>query len=312
MRHLAYPKIPTADRFCGTNVNGPWVATEKIHGAQVVIAYDGQDLRVGKRKAWLLSDESFFGWQLLRGKFVQASKVALGRGSGVRIFGELYGGHYPHPAVSPAPGATAVQTGIWYSPDIRFALFDVLIHQDFDDPGEFQTYSDVAAIASESGLDVVPLLAKGTRAVVDAVPFRFVTRVPQTLGLPALPDNMAEGVVIRPDVAISLERRPIVKVKIEEFDEQRFDESRPWNPQTALTAEQLREVALGMVNAPRLASARSKVGPSDLDSLLDELTLDVMVDLSEAFPAAFNALSKTNQNAIEAEVRRSAAMSQGS
>jgi hypothetical protein len=44
----------------------------------------------------------------------------------------------------------------------------------------------------------------------------------------------------------------------------------------------LRQLARAMVNGPRLASARSKVGPSARDELLDEVILDVMVDLSAA------------------------------
>jgi len=45
VEHLPYPKIPT------TLSNGPsagaWTATEKVHGAQLVVAYDGRTLRVG-------------------------------------------------------------------------------------------------------------------------------------------------------------------------------------------------------------------------------------------------------------------------
>src|SRR4051795_1051537 len=76
------------------------------------------------------------------------------------------------------PGTAAVQTGIWYSPDIRFALFDVLIHDGPDDPGIFQPYAHVAAIAADADLDVVPLLARDTRSALDALPVRFPSRVP--------------------------------------------------------------------------------------------------------------------------------------
>src|SRR5436190_24039826 len=113
MRHLPYPKIPTPKQLGGTAVGGPWVATEKVHGAQLVVAHDGRDVSVGKRKAWLGNDEPFFGWQLLRGNLEQAVKIALSRGgAAVRIYSELNGGHYPHPEVAPVLGAAAVQTGI--------------------------------------------------------------------------------------------------------------------------------------------------------------------------------------------------------
>ncbi|MEU6410563.1 RNA ligase family protein [Microbispora sp. NPDC046933] len=310
MRHVAYPKIPAADAPGTTVTGGPWVATEKIHGAQMVIAYDGDDLRVGKRKAWLRGDEPFFGWQLLRDALGRAARAALTRGgaAAVRVYGELYGGHYPHPDVPPAPGLAPVQTGIWYSPDVRFALFDVLCHQDPDDSGIFLPYADVAAIAAEAGADVVPLLGRGSRADLDLLPRRFPTRVPRALGLPGLPGNVAEGMVLRPDVPLAPERRPAVKVKIEEFDERRFDQSRPWDPYVMLAQEDLRQIARSLVNGPRLASARSKTGISSRRELLDEVVLDVMVDLTEAFPATMAALDADAESDLQACIREAAAM----
>jgi hypothetical protein len=61
-----------------------------------------------------------------------------------------------------------------------------------------------------------------------------------------------------------------------------------------------------LVNRPRLDSAVSKVWPSALDPLLDEIVLDVMVDLAEAFPAAVAALTDAEHSQIEAAVRQSA------
>ncbi|GAA0851363.1 RNA ligase family protein [Streptosporangium amethystogenes subsp. fukuiense] len=305
MRHLAYPKIPVAERSGGTVAGGPWVATEKVHGAQMVIAHDGRNTFVGKRKAWLRDDEPFFGWQLLRGHLEKAARAALSRGgAAVRVYGELYGGHYPHLDASPMPGITPVQTGVWYSPEIRFALFDVLRHQDPGDPGVFLPYADVASIAADAELDVVPLLGRGTRSELDALPVRFPSRVPQALGLPGLPGNLAEGIVLRPDVPLPPDRRPTVKLKIEEFDEQRFDQSRPWDPQVILTSGELRRVARAMVNGPRLAGARSKVGPSSLEGLLDEVVLDIMVDLSATFPSAMAALGDEEEAELQASIRR--------
>ncbi|GAT71371.1 RNA ligase [Planomonospora sphaerica] len=312
MRHLAYPKIPVVERSGTAAGGGQWVATEKVHGAQMVIACDGREVSVGKRKAWLRDEEPFFGWQLLRAAFEKAAQAALARGgTAVRVYGELYGGGYPHPEVPPVPGAAPVQTGVWYSPQIRFALFEVLRQEDPDDPGVFLPYSDVAQIAADAGLDAVPLLARGGRTDLDALPVRFPTRVPQSLGLPALAGNLAEGLVLRPDAPLTPSRRPVLKRKIEEFDEQRFDQSRPWDPQAFLTFEELSEIACAMVNGPRLASARSKVGPSPLDALLDEVVLDVMVDLSLAFPAATAALGATEARLQEVVRIAAAAQTRG-
>ncbi|GAA2338672.1 RNA ligase family protein [Dactylosporangium salmoneum] len=277
MDHLPYPKIPAV--LAGAHAAGPWIATEKVHGAQLVIAHDGAALRVGKRKAWLRDDEPFFGWQLLRPALERTARAALRLGGPVvRLYGELYGGHYPHPDVPAVPGASAVQTGVWYAPDIRFALFDVLL----GDPGVLCPYAEIAGLAAAGGVDVVPLLARGPRREVDAVPVRFATRVPALHGLPELDGNLAEGVVLRPDARLPLAGRPIVKHKIAEFDETRFGESRPWSPHVA--AADVPALAAALVNPPRVASARSKAGPDDPAALEDEIVLDVLVDLLDAFP----------------------------
>jgi Rnl2 family RNA ligase len=295
VEHVAYPKIPLVADPAGRRVGGPWLATEKIHGAQLVIAFDGRELRVGKRRAWLAAEEPFFGWQLLRPRF-RAAAVCAFRGAGtVRLYGELYGGHYPHPDVPPVPGAAPVQTGIWYAPEIRFALFDVLV----DDAG-YLPYADVARVAGEAGLDGVPVLARGRRSEVDAVPVRYPTRVPGLLGLPPIEGNLAEGVVLRPDAALPPEGRPAVKRKIAEFDERRFDAGRAWDPGIPLTADELRRIAVGMVNAPRVASARSKVGPAG--DLAGEVVLDVLIDLTEAFPATMAGLDAAAEARLAAAV----------
>ena len=300
VEHMTYPRITTG----GAAVGGDWVATEKIHGGQLVLGYDGGALHVGKRKAWLRPEEAFFGWQLLRDRFQLAVEAALGRGgAAVRIFGELYGGAYPHPDVPAAPGMAPVQTGVWYSPTVRYALFDVLRHAEPGDDGRFLPYAEVAAIATEAGLDVVPLLARGTRTSLDVVPVRFPTRVPHLLGLPELDGNLAEGVVLRPDALMAPADRPVRKLKIAEFDEGRFSASRKWDPWLHLSPAELREIAATMVNGPRLASARSKVGPDAGADLLDEVTLDVMIDLAEAFPAAMGALNAGDEAALQDHIR---------
>ena len=68
----------------------------------------------------------------------------------------------------------------------------------------------------------------------------------------------------------------------------------------------LRQIGQAMVNPTRLASARSKVGPTVLDELLDEVILDVMVDLSQAFPAALAALVDDEEAELQALIRRTA------
>jgi hypothetical protein len=73
--HRAHEELPTASGE-GTTVRWLFPAppeapagmpmTTPIHGAQLVVGANADEVRVGKRKAWLEHDEPFLGWQILR------------------------------------------------------------------------------------------------------------------------------------------------------------------------------------------------------------------------------------------------------
>jgi len=303
VEHLPYPKIPTRTDGAAQAPGGTWVATEKVHGAQVVVATDGRVVRVGKRKAWLESDDAFFGWQLLRAELEAAARSAFAAHADarvVRLYGELFGGGYPHPEVAASPGTSPVQTGIWYAPDVRFVLFDVLVEAPSAEP-MFLAHTEVEQLAAAVGLPVVPLLGRGPRAALERLPVHFPSRVPALLGLPPLAGNIAEGFVLKPDARATPSARYVVKHKIPELDEGRFDESAPWNPDAALSLAALQDIAARLVNPARMASARSKVG-TDPVAIAEEVLLDVLVDLEAAFPAAFRGLTPEADEALRALV----------
>ncbi len=307
MEHRAYPKIPTTLASTGLGPSTTWVATEKVHGAQLVVATDGDLVRFGKRKAWLGDDEPFFAWQLLRRDLEAAARAlykARGASTVVRLYGEISGGGYPHVDVPAVPGLSPVQTGIWYSPGIHFMLFDVLI----DDEGEgvFLAHREVERLAIVAGLRTPPLVHRGSRAEVDALPVRFASLVPRGLGLPAIEGNVAEGLVLKPDVETRPSMRPVVKRKIADFDEARFDESAPFDSRAALDLQALTELGGRLLNPARLASARSKVGEVDVSALVDEVVLDVLVDLEATFPRAMGDLGAEKEEALRAALARRA------
>lgn len=264
----------------GTVTRGPLLATEKVHGAQLVIQA-GRVVRFGKRKAWLVDGEPFFGWQLLRASLTEsASMVRSLLGEDAILYGELFGGAYPHPDVAPIPGLQAVQTGVWYSPQLHWALFDVRVGD------SFLAQDVVDRLAVSAGVMRVPALAKGTVAELHSLPTRFSTRVPAALGLPQLPGNVAEGLVIKPLAARKVNEPAPSKRKIAEFSEGRFDESAAFEDVGALGLEALWTHAQRCFTPGRVASARSKVG-TEATALREELVFDVLLDLALAFPHSF-------------------------
>lgn len=312
MRFRAFPKIPSHRSAPPRAMGGPWVALEKMHGAQLVLGVQGGEVFVGKRKAWLGESEPFFGWQLIAAE-LSASARAVARATGaaqLAIYGELIGGAYPHPGPDPSvaavPGLSAVQSGIWYTPGLAWIAFDVLVAKDDDDEGELLAHREVEQLAAACGLRTPPRLARGTRAELESVAVRFASRVPALLGLPPLPascgDNFAEGVVLKPDQRCAPSERPVIKRKLPEFDDDRFSEAEAWAPgwldEAALTSWVDR-----LVQPARLASARSKVGESPA-AILDEVALDVAIDLGLTFRASWDGLDEAGQERVLARARQ--------
>ncbi len=233
-------------------------------------------------------DEPFFGWQLLRAELSEAArKISMSIYGdiedppyNVRVYGELYGGSYPHPDVLVAPGASAVQTGIWYCPDVKFTAFDIVVDDNF-----FLADDEMRATCTRHGLQVSPLLRRGTRAELERMQVCFQSRVPDLLGLPPIAGNWAEGMVLKPDERASINDRYVIKRKIPEFDDAKFDDSAAWDQNAQLSAQAIGDLAARLVNPARWASARSKAG-ENRQQIFDEVVLDVLIDLEAAFPAA--------------------------
>src|SRR5262245_4607288 len=130
----AYEKIAESlERFLGGDepayravARVEWIVTEKIHGANLCFVTDGTEIRVAKRKAFLDPDEDFFGHRAVLERKRKhllhlASLVRETHPGALRVFlyGELFGGAYPHPDVAPDPAALPIQTGCSYCPSIE-------------------------------------------------------------------------------------------------------------------------------------------------------------------------------------------------
>jgi Rnl2 family RNA ligase len=279
------------------------VALEKLHGGQLVVGCDGDAVHVGKRKAWLSADEPFFGWQLIAAAIAAGARaIAREAGAGQTvIFGELIGGGYPHPEVAPVPGLQPVQTGIWYTPALAWVAFDALVAAGDDDEGELLSHRELEELAEAAGVRTAPRLLRGTRAELERVEVRFPTHVPAWFALPPLADNLAEGVVLKPDARCAPAERPVIKRKLPEFDDERFREAESWDPGRLGEPELLAWIDR-LVAPARLASARSKVG-ADPAAIVDEVALDVAIDLGLAFRDAWAQLPVDAQERVLARAR---------
>jgi len=306
-----------------------WAVTEKIHGANFCFVIADGKVHGASRRRLLTDNEPFFGWQAVRDSLTDGLREAAstitrtetGSVERVCIYGELFGGGYPHPDVVSTPGVAPIQTGVWYTPDIRFAAFDITVEA--DGTRRYLDFERVQSVLTETGVPFVAPLAIGSYERVTDYPVRFDSTVPAMLGLPPLPtgSNLAEGVVVRPMreitvVGASGPVRPLLKRKIAEFaDDRRFHGAQPWPEQqipdiAGEPLDRLKWEAYCRMTENRLDATLSKVGPPPLrhrggwaQELFALLAGEVQDEARSADAAAWGALTPGQRLEWEAYVR---------
>ena len=83
-----------------------WVVQEKVHGTNTSFLCDGNDVKFAKRTSILEDDEKFYDYQELVDEYKEKVislfnhlKQDCPDMQSVSVFGELFGGSYPHPDV---------------------------------------------------------------------------------------------------------------------------------------------------------------------------------------------------------------------
>lgn len=178
-----------------------FVVQEKVHGANLsFITQNGVHFKTAKRSGLIYKGEDFFNYEtVLEGilpKFKQLWNILKKNNPDVKqmsIFGEIFGGSYPHPEVEKHKGAIRVQKGIFYSPKNHFYAFDILINS------ESYLNVDLANFYFEKvGLLHAKTLYKGS--IEECLNYQndFNTLIPLKFNLPPIEPNITEGVVIKP------------------------------------------------------------------------------------------------------------------
>lgn len=332
-KYIAYEKIPeNPNQWKLSEIDyrnfkkTDWVVTEKIHGANFGIVTDGREVQFAKRKEFLNLGDDFFGYQLLQDELIlktkqifnilQLEKINLQK---IFIYGELFGGEYPHPKVTPLPGLQAIQTGVYYSPRIEYCAFDIAAIEN-SNHGEkiYLDYDKALQLFERVGMMAAKPLFIGKYEEAAAYNIEFESTIPAILNLPQLQqENKAEGVVIKPVKSFYVETRkgkirPIIKHKIPDFaEDKRYHQAQKWTYQkaviqnTELTLEdELSQEMLALVTANRLNNVISKFGRvtnQDIEKqqqLIDLLAKDVLESFNEEYESILNALSPDIQNII--------------
>lgn len=311
-----------------------WVVTEKIHGANFCIIADGYEVRFAKRKEFLQPNEDFFNHQSLENKLIhqvqeifRVIQAKYPHTLRVSVYGELFGGEYPHPDVPAVPGVQAVQTGIYYSPAIEYCAFDIAVEENGNPvKRDYKDYDKALKIFHQVDMMCAEPLFIGKYNEALAYNIEFESTIPALLGLPKLPfSNKAEGVVIKPVKSIYVDTakgkfRPILKRKISEFaEDSRFHQATKWNRQQEPTSYPtsnnegwLKEIMLGLVTVSRLNNVISKIGRVSAKNknmrhqLIQLLINDALETFKEDYQSIFSTLSTKSQQAILEQLHQEA------
>lgn len=290
-----------------------WVVTEKVHGANFSLVYEDRRLQFAKRKDYLNWGDDFFGFQQVVNRIedkvlqlFEELKLNL-KADRYIIYGELFGGKYPHPDVPEDPDVEAIQTGIYYAPSVEFCAFDIAF--EVNGKKEYLDYEKAIAYLDKHGvLYAKPLLIGKVNEVQD-FNIRVNSSIPGQFGLPELEQNLIEGVVIKPlnHVHLNLSSRPIVKLKNPEFDEEKkFHESQAWSFKKTIVSKSeeltfIFEEVSTYINDNRLQSAVSKTGKIDfgneirIQQILEEVLNDTWTDFDENNKGLLSELDKEQQ-----------------
>lgn len=258
------------------HTSGDWVAREKIHGTNFsFICKDGVEVIPAKRTGEILPSESFYGYELIKGRYYEAVKKlwkllepSEGEELTIQVFGEFAG--------------EGIQKNIDYGPK-EFYVFDLMVN------GLIVPDRVMSVCCRFCGFKIAPLIGLGTFEELKKLPVTFVSVVKQN-ELDAIPidsgyfygsealysvkeadenaTNIAEGYVLKPVIPVFTDRgeRVALKCKSPKFSEKKNSSSTAFKaPSTLNEFDSARlELMTQYINENRVESVLSKMDRSNL------------------------------------------------
>ena len=296
-----------------------YVVQEKVHGANTSFLCDGNDVKFAKRTSVLSEGENFYEYDELFKTYKKRVlnlfgkvKVRYPKITHISVFGEMFGGRYPHDDVKVSHKLSLIQKGVCYTPEHEFYGFDIYIFD--DESNRFLPVDEVNELFESEGFFYAKTLFKGTLAECLKYPNAFESKIAEWLGLPTIEDNICEGVVIRPVVPMYLRdgSRVLIKNKNERFSEKKSIKTRNKLfaepvPYSEALKTLLQEVDV-YVTENRLDNVVSHIGevhfPKDFGKVMGLFSKDVLDDFLKEHGSAYTALDKCEQKSLNKELNK--------
>lgn len=275
---------------------GHWVVQEKIHGANFGIYLDQGSIRAAKRNGFLEITEKFYNYDSLLVKYQTPLGLLMEELGECVLYCEIFGGSYQHKDVEPVKNTSRVQKGVQYCSQNEFMIYDILVSE------SFLNLSKVIDLCEQAGAPYIPILFQGSYGDCLNYTNEFQTTIPQIFNLPAIENNICEGIIIKPDQTKFLQggNRVILKSKNERFSEKQKEKILPQFP----LPENLRKIIdclFRYVTDNRLRNVLSHLGVitnKDFGKILGELNKDIFKDYS-AENGSLNALNKSDRKKVQ-------------
>lgn len=279
----AYPKyIEHIKELKCFDDNDEWIATEKIHGANFSALTDGNNLSWCRRTGILTENEKFYNHERETKSIEDSIKILFAKIKEVmpnliqlQVFGELFGGVYPHNDVAKVIGVSKVQDGIYYHPNIQFMIFDALYTTSQPNEKKYFDYDVLIKFLGNTSLKFCPILKRGKLDDLMKLDPYFQTIIPNLFGLPKIENNFAEGYVLKPTKTIYLPNgsRLALKLKRSNLSEVITNSEEAKN---STKNSKIRDLVFSYLNENRLASVKSKL--TDQERTNEKLMIDKLVD----------------------------------
>jgi len=308
MKFIKYPEIENSYRKKYLDAisdhgfeAGEFVVQEKAHGANLSFWYDGTEIKSAKRSSFIKDD--FYDYESVAEKYkpyviklYDTLKADNYDFNILAVYGELIGGTYPHKEVEKNTSATRIQKGIYYTPNNDFYAIDMSIDGKLQDIDTFNKYME------QIGFLYAKTIFRGTLQECLAYPNKFQSKISEWIGLPEIPDNCCEGIVIKPVLPkfMGNGERLILKNKNEKWAEKAKQKKRPLKEKLIISNEanllwgQLQSFA----TTNRLRNVISKIGEiqkTDFGKLMAAFSQDVLADFFKDHEHAFKCLEKKEQ-----------------
>jgi len=297
----------------------PWIVTTKIHGANFSMYADSNGVKCSKRTSWLSEDENFFNFQKVRNRYLVRVNLAreiilnmfnLDEDTTVQIYGELFGGRYPHPDVEPVQGVKMVQNKVWYCPDVDFFPFDIYIRGEKSTP---MSYDNFVKVMDEAGFTLyAKALHVGTFEECLDYPNDYPDPTYKHYGLPEIEGNICEGNVLKPLVSICdpCGSRVILKSKNEKFTERKRVPKERKPVVVSEEAQRVTQVADEYITENRLRNVLSHIGEisqKEFGKLMGAFAQDVRKDMLKDESTIFEKLEKSEEKRVNKTINNACA-----